>query len=170
MEKKEILIGIYESREAVKEAVQTLLREGIEAKNISVVGRGHEDAVEKVEIEKENSDVLIWGSQGAFWGGLLGALLGGVFFIVPGFGPLVGAGPITAALAGMVGGAMTGGAIFGLGDALIEWGIAELEAHRLEKLVKEGKILLLVHGSRELVERAKEILDRLGKGEIKIHG
>ena len=169
MKHKEILIAIYQNKEDIQEATKKLLAEGVDKKDISVIIRGHEDAIEKIEVEKEDSDIFNWTAQGAIWGGLIGALLGGAFFIVPGFGPIVGAGPLTAGIAGMIGGAMTGGAILGLADALIEWGMGEVEAKRLEKLVRDNKLLLIVHGDSQEVDRAYEILQKLGKGEIELH-
>ena len=169
MTKKEWVVGIYDDKNDAKAAVTALLKEGIAKRAISVIGRGHEEMIEDFELEKENSDIAFWGTQGAFWGAILGALLGGVFFVVPGFGPIVAAGPITAALAGMVGGAMTGGAALGLADALIEWGIGEAEAKRIEKEISQNRLAVVVHGDKEIVEKAYAILESLGKGEVKIH-
>ncbi len=166
--REELLVAVYEKKEDVKEAVKKLMENGIDRKMISVIAKGHEEAIEKYEIEKENSDILFWGAQGAFWGAILGALAGGIFFIVPGFGPIVGAGPIAAALSGALGGALTGGAIFSLADALIEWGLDEIEAKRLEDLVRQGKYLLLVHADEDIVNKAKEILDETPAKEIEI--
>ncbi len=65
MEKKEILIGIYESREAVKEAVQTLLREGIEAKNISK-SYDHRKLIDNLSIKINRRDRIgLIGPNGA---------------------------------------------------------------------------------------------------------
>ena len=169
MKHKDILIALYENREDIQEAVKRLLEGGINKKDISVIVKGHEDSIEAVEVEKEDSDIFNWTAQGAIWGGLIGALLGGAFFIIPGFGPIVGAGPLTAGIAGMLGGAMTGGAVLGLADALIEWGMGEIEAKRLEKLVKENKLLLMVHGDSQEVDKAHKILQDLGKGKLELH-
>ncbi len=169
MKHKDILIALYDNKEDIESAVKRLLEGGVEKKDISVIVKGHEDKIEAIEVEKEESDILSWTTQGAIWGGLIGALLGGAFFIIPGFGPIVGAGPLTAGIAGMLGGAMTGGAILGLADALIEWGMGEVEAKRLEKLVKDNKLLLMVHGDSQEVDKAHEILQELGRGDIELH-
>lgn len=169
MKHKDILIALYENKEDIEEAVKNLIAGGIEKKDISVILKGHEESVEAVEIEKEESDIFAWTTQGAIWGGLIGALLGGAFFIIPGFGPIIGAGPLTAGIAGMLGGAMTGGAILGLADAMIEWGMGEAEARRLEKLVKDNKLLLMVHGDSDEVDKAHQILQESGKGELELH-
>jgi len=38
-----------------------------------------------------------WGKNGAFWGGIWGVLFGSAFFVIPGIGPLVAAGPLVGA-------------------------------------------------------------------------
>jgi hypothetical protein len=166
---KRILVSVFENSGDVREAVNALIKGGVSKQAISVIGKGNEEAIEDIELEKENADILIWGEQGAFWGALIGLLLGGVFFVVPGFGPIVAAGPVVAALSGMLGGALTGGAALALAAALVEWGIGEAEAKRYEKLVKENKLLLMVHGDEEVVKKAEEILSGQKGIETKIH-
>ncbi len=167
--KKHFAVAVYSDAQKAKEVVEKLLEAGIDKRSISLVARSSEDDVEKVEVEKVDSDVALWGTQGALWGGLIGALLGGAFFIVPGFGPIVGVGPVSAALAGMLGGAMTGGAALGLADALIEWGMGEIEAKRYEGLVEKGKVLVIVHGSDEAVDKARTLLEETGTEKVEVH-
>ena len=167
--KRHFAVAVYDDVKRAKEAVNTLLAEGVKKAHVSVVAKSNEDEIEEVELEKENSDVFLWGAQGALWGGLLGTLLGGVFFIVPGFGPIVGVGPIAAALSGMLGGAMTGAAALGLADALIEWGMGEIEAKRYEKLVEENKVLVVVHGNEAEAEKAEKILKTTGAEKVEAH-
>jgi hypothetical protein len=90
-------------------------------------------------------------------GGALGWLAGIGSLAIPGLGPFIAAGPIMAAL----GGAAAGGAIGGIGGALIGMGMPEYEAKRYEGKVKEGNILISVHTEKsEERKRAKEIFDR----------
>ncbi|WP_292655542.1 general stress protein [Nitratifractor sp.] len=167
--KKHFAVAVYTDAQKAKKAVEKLLEAGLEKRAISLVARSNEDDVEKVEVEKVDSDVALWGSQGALWGGVLGALLGGAFFFIPGFGPIVGAGPVSAALAGMLGGAMTGGAALGLADALIEWGMGEIEAKHYEELVEKGEILVIVHGDKETVDNARTLLEETEAEKVEMH-
>jgi hypothetical protein len=90
-------------------------------------------------------------------GGAVGWLAGIGSLAIPGLGPFIAAGPIMAAL----GGAAAGGAIGGLGGALIGMGIPEYEAKRYEGKVKEGNILISVHSENsDARSRAKEIFER----------
>lgn len=70
-------------------------------------------------------------------GGVLGSLTGIAALAIPSLGPLIAAGPIVAALAG-VGAA---GAVEGIIGALAGWGIPEHEARRFEGRIKQGGVL-----------------------------
>lgn len=86
---------------------------------------------------------------------------------IPGVGPLLAAGPIMGALAGLG----VGGAVGGLVGALVGMGIPEYEAKRYEGRVKDGGILVSVHcDSSEEVSRAKDILKATGAEDIASSG
>ncbi len=167
--KKKTVLAVYDTYTDVQDALEALTKNGIDKQHISVVGKGNEKVMNDFEYNKENKDILFWGELGTFWGGLFGFLVGGLFFFVPGFGPLIATGPLTAALAGTVGGAMLGGAITALSAALIDWGLSEEEAIKYENYVKDNKFLLIVHGDDSQTEKAKELLDQLGKGSVTLH-
>src|SRR3989449_9198227 len=110
-------------------------------------------------------------STGATTGGVIGGVLGWLVGLgtlaVPGVGPLIAAGPIVAALAGVG----IGGAIGGIAGALIGLGIPEYEAKRYEGRIKEGGILLSVHcDDSNWTKRAKEILERTGAQDVSSSG
>ena len=91
--------------------------------------------------------------------GSLGWIDGFGSLAVPGFGPLVAAGPIAAAL----GGARTGGVAAGL----IDFGVPQQEARRYEGRIKDGQILLSVHTENpDKSDRAREIFVASGAEEI----
>ncbi|MFM6930186.1 MAG: DUF3341 domain-containing protein, partial [Bdellovibrio sp.] len=101
---------------------------------------------------------------GAVIGGTLGWLVGaGVIATLPVLGPLVAAGPIMSALAGLG----VGGAVGGLGGALVGIGIPEYEAKRYEGYVKNGGILISIHvDDREWSKKAETILKDAGAQDI----
>ena len=80
-------------------------------------------------------------TTGGIVGGTLGLLAGIGALAIPGVGPLIAAGPIVAALAGVG----AGGAVGGLIGALVGMGIPEYEAKRFEGAVKNGGTLVSVH-------------------------
>ena len=82
---------------------------------------------------------------------------------IPGVGPLIAAGPIMAALAGVG----VGGAVGGLVGALVGLGIPEYEAKRYEGRVKDGGVLLSVHcDTSDEISRAKTLLKETGADDI----
>jgi hypothetical protein len=106
-------------------------------------------------------------AAGGAVGGTLGVLAGIVALAIPGLGPFIAAGPITAALAGVG----AGGAVGGVVGALVGMGIPEYEAKRYEGHVKNGGILLSVHcDTSEQVTRAKEISKATGAEDVSSTG
>ncbi len=167
--KKEQLIAVYDNHDDAAQAIETLVNAGISKEDISVLGKGEAGEPKDIfEVNKENEDISYWGKQGAFWGALWGFLMGAFFFWVPGFGPLIAAGPVIASLSGALGGA----AVVGSMTALVAWftdlGIEEVEAHKYTDLLKEGKTLIIVHG-KESTQKAKTLLNDLGNAQIKVY-
>lgn len=100
-------------------------------------------------------------------GGGLGWLVGVGALAIPGLGPLIAAGPIMPALAGIG----VGTAVGGIAGGLIGMGIPEYEAKRYEGRVRNGGILLSVHSdSSEWTKRAKQVLERTGAQVISSTG
>ncbi len=148
MSKQVFVVGIYPDLSKINETVKELIDLGIDKKEISVVAKlseAEEETIEDAEIKKANSHALGWAELGAVAGGLLGLLVGGVIFTAPAVGTMVATGTsLAGAINGLLGGAVAGAALVGIADGLIEWGMAAEDAKHLEKLVQEGKKLLLV--------------------------
>jgi hypothetical protein len=116
---------------------------------------------------KAPEGAAVGAGSGAVVGGALGWIAGIGALAIPGVGPLIAAGPIMAALAGVAGGAAVGG----IAGGLIGLGIPEYEAKRYEGKVKDGNILMSVHtdDSKERA-RAKEIFESGGAEDISYTG
>ena len=71
-------------------------------------------------------------------------------------------------------GALEGAAVMGglsaLGAALFSIGVPENSVLRYETAVKNGKLLLVAHGTPEEVEGAKDILDQTEVNSTTVHG
>jgi hypothetical protein len=113
--------------------------------------------------------------EGAATGGVTGGVLGGALgwlagigaLAIPGVGPFIAAGPIMAAL----GGVALGGAVGGIGGALIGLGIPEFEAKRYEGMVRGGNILISVHTENSSeIKRARQIFEDAGAEDICVTG
>src|SRR6202166_2493790 len=156
--KKVGVFGIYSTRVAVENAVDSLVRSGFLTSDISVLlpeslGGPKDMGTEKATKAPEGP--AVGATTGGVIGGTLGLLAGVGLLAIPGLGPFIAAGPIMAGLAGMGG----GGAVGGVTGALIGMGIPEFEAKRYEGRLQKGGILLSVHcDTADEIKRAKEVL------------
>ena len=166
---KKTVMGVYDSYEDVVDTIEALDNAGIPKEVISVLGKGNEKMHNRFEYYKHSQDAAFWGEQGAFWGAIMGFLLGGVLFWLPGFGPLIASGPIMGALAGLAGGAVVGGAGASLIAVLVDWGVTEAEAKRYEDLLKEGKFIVMVHADEAVAKKAEEVMKGKINREVKLH-
>jgi hypothetical protein len=167
--KNTAVFGIYQTREAVEEAVDALRRAGFRNADVSALfpdNAGTKDFAHEKNT-KAPEGATTGASSGAVLGGALGWLAGIGMLAIPGIGPFIAAGPIVAALAGVGAGGVVGGIV----GALVGMGIPEYEAKRYEGRVKRGGILLSVHcDDSHWVKRAEEILKSSGAEDIASSG
>lgn len=157
------IVGIFTSKEQAERAAGQLRQEGFD-REISLVRKGDEQNKQKDEgiMNMGTTDSVTDGAAtGATWGALGGLALGAGALTVPGFGPLLAAGPIAAALSGAAAG--------GLGGALVDMGIPETESREYENEVKQGKTLIAVECGDNQVKKAKDILEKSGAERIREH-
>src|SRR5712691_4178515 len=103
--------GIYPTRESVEEAVETLKAAGFRNTDISVLlpeNPGTKDFAHEKHT-KAPEGAAAGTASGAVIGGTLGWLVGIGALSIPGLGPFIAAGPVTAALAGVGAGGVVGG-------------------------------------------------------------
>lgn len=79
------------------------------------------------------------------------------------------AGPLVATIVGGTGGAVAVGDLNALGAALYSIGIPKNSIIKYEESLKADKFLLIVHGTEEDMERARDILDSVNAEEVEIH-
>ena len=96
-------------------------------------------------------------------------LFGSAFFLVPGVGPLLVAGPLVTWIVGALEGAVVAGGLTALGAGLYSIGIPKDSIVQYEANVKAGKFLLILHGTPQEVERAKDSLDNTQATETTVH-
>lgn len=161
--------GIFPTRSKAETAVDKLHAAGFSSDDVSVLmadKQGSKDfASEKNTKAPEGTTAGVLG--GGTLGGTLGLLAGLGALAIPGVGPLIAAGPIMGALAGLG----IGGAVGGLVGALVGLGIPEYEAKRYEGRVNDGGILVSVHcESSEEISRAKDVLKAAGGEDIASSG
>jgi hypothetical protein len=100
---------------------------------------------------------------GGVIGGVLGWLTGIGALALPGFGPLVAAGPLMTALAGVA----AGSAVGGLAGALIGLGIPESDVNRFVGRVQEGCAFIAVRvDDNETSSRARNVFESSGASDV----
>jgi hypothetical protein len=156
--KNKAVFAIYSTRAGAEHGAEMLLSSGFSTSDISVL---FPENLGSKEIGTEKSTkapegTAVGAGSGAVIGGTLGLLASIGALAIPGIGPLIAAGPIVAALAGVG----VGGAVGGFAGALIGMGIPEYEAKRYEGRLQRGGILLSVHcETSEEIKRAKSVLE-----------
>jgi len=156
---KNSVVHVYANMAATEAAIHKLAEADFPIKQVSIMGQD-------MASEKEVHGYITAGDvakssagTGAWVGGLFGVLIGAAFIWVPGFGPLFVAGPFAAALLGGVEGAVAGAAGGGLLGALFGWGISKQHILKYEESLKAGQYLLIVNGSPEEIDWARDILE-----------
>ena len=110
-----------------------------------------------------------WGKFGLFWGWMWGILFGSAFLFLPGIGPVMIGGPLVSWLIGALSTAAVVGGISALGGALASIGIPEDSILQYETALKANKFILIVNGTVDEVEKAKNILSQNKAEEANVH-
>jgi len=165
MGKNTSVIGIYEDRTTVADAMEALLKAGYRAADISVLMS--DNLGSKDFAHEKRTKAPAGAGAGAAVGAAVGAVLAWLdsnqVVSVAGLGPLVAAGPSLAALAG----AGAGGALGWMAGLLTGLGLTQYVAKRYAGRMRRGGILLSVHcDSPEWCEKAKKTLKDTGARDI----
>lgn len=173
------VFGLVKSEDQVQRIVGRLMAAGFVQDNISILA--------PKSVQEEISGIFMGGSQkaslgtekhskapeggatgataGGIIGGSLGLLIGLGMLNLPGLGLFIAAGPILAALSGSAIGGSLGLAI----GTFIGWGVPKYEATQYEKGLREGQILISIHGeSGDDLRAASDILEKNGAVDIAI--
>jgi len=162
-------VALFRSHEEAEAAIRKLQKGGVDMKTLSIVGRDYHTEEHVVGYYTTGDRMLYWGKLGAFWGGFWGLLLGSAFFWVPGVGQLLVAGPLVMWIVGALEEAAVVGGLGALGAALYSIGIPKDSIMQYETEVKNGKLLLVVHGTADEVERAKKLLGQTQGKTTTVH-
>ena len=163
------VIAVFADHKMAEAAVKQLAAGGIEMKHLSVVGKGYHTDEKVVGFYNAGDRIKFWGKNGAFWGGLWGWLIGGVFMTIPAVGSVVVLGYLTTMVISAVEGAALVGGLSALGAALYSTGIPKDSVLAYESAVKADEFLVLAHGPAEEMARAKSILGTFKPSRVDLH-
>ena len=96
MSAQKSVVAVYATHAEADQAVKELQRGGFDMHKLSIVGKGYHTDENVVGYYSTGDRMMYWGKIGAFWGGFWGLLFGSAFFLIPGIGPVLAAGPVVA--------------------------------------------------------------------------
>jgi hypothetical protein len=157
-----LVIGIFDALPGAAHAARAVHALGVTANELSVVARDHAEETALARSLGATPGAEIEESRRASRFGELGAyLLAAVAVGVPGVGPVVAAGPLSAEF-GEAAGRLAGGLVGVLRSAGIAEGVAASWEHR----VHEGAILLAVHATPGNAEAIRGAFEQSGASVV----
>ena len=168
-ENKNAMVAVYSSHIEAEDGIKELQKAGFTMSKLSIVGKDFHSDQHVVGYYNTGDRMTYWGTLGAFWGGIWGLLFGSAFFMIPGVGPILMAGPLVALVAGALEGAVVVGGISVLGAGLYSIGIPKDSVVRYETAIKAGKYIIVAHGTTDEVANAKKIIANTKAVESDVH-
>ena len=164
------VVAIYDTHDQAEHAIKELQEAGVDMRSLSIVAKNTHTDEHVVGYYNAGDRMKYWGKIGAFWGGFWGLLFGSAAFAIPGLGPILVAGPLVAwIIAGLEGAAVVGG-VSAVGAGLVSIGIPKDSVLKYDVALKTDKFVLVVHGSVEAVDKAKDIIAGTEQSHYAVHG
>jgi uncharacterized membrane protein len=163
------VVAVYPTHTEADQAVKELQRGGVDLHKLSIVGKGYHTDEHAVGYYNTGDRMMYWGKVGAFWGGFWGLLFGSAFFVIPGLGPILAAGPVVAWIVGALESAVMVGGVSALGAGLYSMGIPKDSIVKYEAALKTDQFLLIVHGTAAEVAKAKDIIETTHPAQFSVH-
>lgn len=163
------VVAIYDTHREAEGAIRKLQESGFDMTKLSIVGKDYRTEEEVVGYYTAGDRMKVWGSTGAFWGGIWSLMFGSAFFLIPGMGPLLAAGPVVGWIVGALEGAAVVGGLSALGAALFSIGIPNDSIVEYETQIKAGKFLVIAHGSQEESDKAKAVIGTIPHHSVSDH-
>src|SRR5579863_8120247 len=163
------VVAVYATHTEADQAVKELQRGGIDLRKLSIVGKGYHTDEHAIGYYNTGDRMKYWGKVGAFWGGFWGLLFGSAFFMVPGLGPILAAGPGIVWIVGGLDKAVVVGGVSALGAGLYSMGIPKDSVVKYEAALKTDQFLLIAHGTAAEVAKAKDIIETTHPAQFSLH-
>ena len=165
----DIAVALYDQHIHAENAVKALQRAGFDMKKISIIGKDYQSEEHVIGFLNAGDRARIFGKYGAFWGGLMGMLFGSALVFIPILGHIIILGPLAATLFSGLQGAVVVGGVSALAGALMSIGIPKDSVLRYETALKANQFMLIVHGDKQEISRAQEVLDSSGPSSFERH-
>jgi hypothetical protein len=159
-----LVVALFPSPSTAAAGARALHGAGVARDQISVVSRNHDEEGALAEQMDATPGVDLEDSRpAARMGELSGQVLAAIALVLPGIGPIVAAGPLSAGL-----GEAAGHVAGGVASALAGAGIPEERAAALQRAVETGAVLLGVHVVDGSVAAVRDALAASGATDIDI--
>ena len=169
MKTNDAIVAVFSDHNQAESAVRKLADSGLDAKHFSIIGKGYHKEEQVLGFYNAGDRIMTWAGTGAFWGGLWGLFVGGLFMTVPLVGPVVVLGHFAAMVFAAIEGAVIVGGLGAIGGALFSLGIPEDSVLQYEAALKADSFLLVAHGHTDEMARAKTVLDTASPTRIDLH-
>jgi hypothetical protein len=169
MSETNAVVAVYGNHEGAEQGVRELQRAGVDMSTLSIIGKDTHTDEHVVGYYNTGDRMKYWGKAGAFWGGFWGLLFGSAFFVIPGIGPVLVAGPVIAWILGALEGAVVVGGMSAIGAGLVGMGIPKNSVIEYELALKTDKYLLMVNGTSAEVDKARGILESTRPVNTAVH-
>ncbi|MFP9100545.1 hypothetical protein ACLI09_15965 [Flavobacterium sp. RHBU_24] len=146
-------VAIYNSHKEAVEALKTLKANDFSLSDVSIIGKAGIDN-EHLHLDEVDKATNVPAYVGIGAGTVVGLLTGIGLFAIPGVGVLYGAGALVGAFAGAEVGTIGGGIV----SVLAKYFTKDDHIENIKDHIEAGKFALVVAGSKEDIDRAKEIL------------
>ena len=157
-----LVLALFESPAAAAAGVRAVHGLGITRDRISVVTRNHDEEGALAEQMDATPGADIEDSRpAARLGELSGQVLAAIALVMPGIGPIVAAGPLSAGL-----GEAAGHVAGGVASVLRNAGVSEARAQALQREVEAGAVLIGVHTSSADAVAVRDALAASGATDV----
>jgi uncharacterized membrane protein len=152
-----VTVGVYDTPNDAVTAVTALRNSGSDLRKLSVVAKDNRNG-KVVGYYQSDNGIKYWGTLSDFWGTLWGLLSGWAFFVIPGIGPILVAGPLSNWIVAALKNAAIFGSLSSLSAALYSLGISKDTVLKYEAAIKANKLLVVAYGTAAEVDKVRTIL------------
>jgi hypothetical protein len=157
-----LVIALFESTDQATSGARALREMGVPHERVSIVARSHDEEGVIARASGASPGSELEDSAAAARIGELGAhLLSAMALVMPGIGPIVADGPLSAELA-----EAAGHAAGGIARTLERAGLDPAEAEEWESKIRHGSLLVGAHIDADSVIAAREVLTKAGAERV----
>jgi len=153
-------LTVFKSQTDAESAVRQLAQDGYDLSQVSMVGCDADSEGHVSGHLNEDGGAIPSERAGTSWGGIRGMLVGSGFFLVPGIGSLVVAGPLLTRIVQSMGPVVGPDKLGAMADGLQQLGIPKDSFLRCAAALKSGKVVIIAEGSAMAMIHAREVFRR----------